>query len=33
LFAQGLVAEDEVFNYCQSPESMRERMRAVVAPR
>jgi len=33
LFAQGLVSEDEVFNYCQSPEAMRERMRAVAAPR
>jgi twitching motility protein PilT len=33
LFAQGLVAEDEVFNYCQSPEAMRERMRAGASSR
>jgi twitching motility protein PilT len=32
LFNQGLVAEDEVFNYCLSPESMRERMRAAATP-
>ncbi|MFM8549869.1 MAG: type IV pilus twitching motility protein PilT [Verrucomicrobiota bacterium] len=29
LFAQGVVAEDEVFHYCQNPEAMRERMRAL----
>jgi twitching motility protein PilT len=33
LFNQGLVSEDEVFDYCQSPESMRERMRAAATPR
>jgi len=32
LFNQGLVSEDEVFDYCQSPESMRERMRAAATP-
>ena len=32
LFNQGLVSEEEVFDYCQSPESMRERMRAAATP-
>ncbi len=27
LFSQGIVAEEEVFNYCLNPEAMRERMR------
>lgn len=27
LFSQGLVSEEEVFNYCLNPEAMRERMR------
>ena len=32
LFNQGLVSEAEVFDYCQSPESMRERMHAATTP-
>jgi Tfp pilus assembly ATPase PilU len=27
LFFQGLISEQEVFNYCQSPSAMRVRMR------
>ena len=33
LFFQGTVSEEEVFNYCQSPEAMRERMRGGAAAR
>jgi twitching motility protein PilT len=33
LFFQGLVSEEEIFNYCQNPEAMRERMRAGAQPR
>jgi twitching motility protein PilT len=33
LFFQGSVSEEEVFNYCQNPEAMRERMRAGAAAR
>jgi len=33
IFLQGLVSEEEVFNYCQNPEAMRERMRAGAQSR
>ena len=33
LFFQGVVSEEEVFNYCQNPEAMRERMRGGSAAR
>ena len=33
LYAQGIVSEEEVFNYCQNPEAMRERMRAGAMSR
>ena len=33
IFFQGLVSEEEVFNYCQNPEAMRERMRAGAQSR
>ncbi len=33
LFFQGLVSEEEIFNYCQNPEAMRERMRAGAQSR
>ena len=33
LFFQGTVSEEEVFNYCQNPEAMRERMRGGAAAR
>ena len=33
LFLQGLVSEEEVFNYCQNPEAMRERMRGGAQSR
>ena len=33
IFFQGLVSEEEVFNYCQNPEAMRERLRAGAQSR
>jgi len=33
LFSQGLVTEEEVFNYCLNPEAMRERMRGGSSSR
>ena len=33
LFFQGAVSEEEVFNYCQNPEAMRERMRGGPSAR
>lgn len=33
LFFQGVIGEDEVFNYCQNPEAMRERMRLGATAR
>jgi twitching motility protein PilT len=33
LFFQGVVSEEEVCNYCQNPEAMRERMRGAPATR
>jgi Tfp pilus assembly pilus retraction ATPase PilT len=33
LFSQGLVTEEEVFNYCLNPEAMRERMRGGASSR
>ena len=33
LFFQGIVSEEEIFNYCQNPEAMRERMRAGAQSR
>ena len=33
LFAQGIVAEEEVFHYCLNPEAMRERMRGGSSAR
>jgi Tfp pilus assembly ATPase PilU len=33
LYHQGLVSEDEIFNYCQNPEAMRDRIKAAPAAR
>ena len=33
LFFQGLVSEEEIFNYCQNPEAMRDRIRAGAQAR
>jgi twitching motility protein PilT len=33
LFFQGLVSEEEIFNYCQNPEAMRDRIRAGAQSR
>jgi hypothetical protein len=33
LYQQGVVAEEEIFNFCQNPEAMRDRMKAGTAAR